>query len=240
MTGSLKSTLAALALCHYGSFTGDTLPGSWLSTDNALEKQLFAAKDLLFVVDDFAPERDRGKAAQLEARVNRIVRQIGNHTARGRLRPDLSSAPDRPPRCLVISTGEQLPLGIGSVAARILPVTVDRSLVDLGKLTQAQQQAELYSAAMSAYISWLRPQLPGLRENLTRTFQQMREKLRGDGHLRMPEAVAHLYLGADLGLRFMRDQGILNESQADAMRQEALTVFQVLAEQHARLVVWSN
>ena len=38
-TGSLKSTLAALALSHFGNFSRTTLPGSWLSsTANSLEK----------------------------------------------------------------------------------------------------------------------------------------------------------------------------------------------------------
>ena len=58
-TGSLKSTLAALFLGHYGDFPDKTvLPASWESTDNALEQRLFILKDTLCIIDDFAPCAD--------------------------------------------------------------------------------------------------------------------------------------------------------------------------------------
>ncbi len=54
-TGNMKSTIAALALCHYGAFDHLSLPASWLDTGNELEKALFVAKDSPIVIDDFAP-----------------------------------------------------------------------------------------------------------------------------------------------------------------------------------------
>jgi len=51
-TGSFKSTLAALILSHYGDFSETNLPLSFESTSNALERNLFLAKDVLTVVDD--------------------------------------------------------------------------------------------------------------------------------------------------------------------------------------------
>jgi hypothetical protein len=54
--GAGKSELAALAQQHYGAgLDARHLPGSWLSTGNALEGLAFAGKDALLVVDDFAP-----------------------------------------------------------------------------------------------------------------------------------------------------------------------------------------
>ena len=55
-SGSLKSTLAALFLCHYGAFERTQLPESWESTANALEERAFVLKDMLLVIDDYAPE----------------------------------------------------------------------------------------------------------------------------------------------------------------------------------------
>ena len=55
ITGSLKSTIAALFLSHFGNFARTNLPGAWSSTANALEKRAFALKDVMFVIDDYAP-----------------------------------------------------------------------------------------------------------------------------------------------------------------------------------------
>jgi uncharacterized protein (DUF927 family) len=55
-SGVFKSELAALAQQHFGAALDRThLPGSWTSTDNALEGLAFAAKDALLTVDYFAP-----------------------------------------------------------------------------------------------------------------------------------------------------------------------------------------
>ncbi|MBV9453523.1 MAG: hypothetical protein JOZ19_05305 [Rubrobacter sp.] len=43
-TGNLKSTLASLALSHYGDFTEDTLPISFESTPNFIERILFCSR----------------------------------------------------------------------------------------------------------------------------------------------------------------------------------------------------
>jgi len=110
MTGTLKSTLAALFLCHYGEFDRIHLPGTWSSTANQLERRAFLLKDVLFVVDDYAPgSMDR---RELETKASRLIRSQGNLAGRGRLRSDLSDRPAYPPRGLILSTGEQPSLPI--------------------------------------------------------------------------------------------------------------------------------
>ena len=55
-TGAGKTELAVLAQQHFGpAMDSRHLPASWLSTGNALEGLAFQAKDVLLVVDDFAP-----------------------------------------------------------------------------------------------------------------------------------------------------------------------------------------
>jgi hypothetical protein len=49
-TGTLKSTLAAVLLSHFGDFSETSLPLSFESTANAIERQLFLLKDILAVV----------------------------------------------------------------------------------------------------------------------------------------------------------------------------------------------
>src|SRR5207237_7294922 len=87
-TGSLKSELAALAQRHFGTFDRKTLPGSWTSTENALEARLFTAKDAIAVIDDYAPNADSRAQQELEKRAQRIIRGTGNRPPRGRRRAE--------------------------------------------------------------------------------------------------------------------------------------------------------
>ena len=119
MTGSLKSTLAALFLSHYGDFDRIHLPGTWSSTANQLERRAFLLKDVLFVVDDYAPgAMDR---RELETKASRLLRSQGNLAGRGRLKSDLTERLAYPPRGLILATGEQHPPG-QSLLARTLVV----------------------------------------------------------------------------------------------------------------------
>jgi hypothetical protein len=154
-SGCFKSTLTALALCHYGEFDVRTLPASWRDTANYLEKQMALAKDIPLVVDDWAPAQDMARAREYEAKAEQVARAQGNRMGRGRLRSDTSSRAKYVPQGLVLSTGEQAPSG-QSHTARLFSVELEPGGVDVAKLTAAQQQAALYPQAMAGYIAWLR------------------------------------------------------------------------------------
>ncbi|MFL5306360.1 MAG: hypothetical protein ACJ8F1_14180 [Polyangia bacterium] len=139
-TGSLKSELAALSQRHFGTFDRKTLPGSWTSTENALEARLFTVKDAIAVIDDYAPNADSRAQQELEKRAQRIIRGIGNRASRGRLRADLSQQPDRPPRGMVICTGEDLPSG-HSIQARLVIVEVDRERLNVSVVSICRRTA---------------------------------------------------------------------------------------------------
>jgi hypothetical protein len=125
-TGSMKSTIAALALCHFGNFTRTTLPGSWFSTANFLEKLTFILKDCLCIIDDFMPPSNAKESHRMSESAARLIYQAGNRSGRGRLAADLSVRPDHRPRCFIISTGEMLlPGQRQSATARYLGVELD-------------------------------------------------------------------------------------------------------------------
>ncbi len=229
-TGSYKSTLGALFLSHYGEpFTKDTLPGNWLSTDNSLERLAFLCRDAILLVDDYAPENHPRETATLDKRVNRFVRQIGNRAGRGRLRSDLTARPDFIPNALVISTGEQLPLGVSSVGARILPVLCEREKVDLSKLSKAQDKAHQLLSAMRGYIEWLAPQMDELQKTLLLRFYDLRQKATINGHARLPESAAHLQLGTELGLKYAVSLGVISKEDANKIEQKSwnILLFQI-------------
>jgi hypothetical protein len=93
-SGLFKSALAALALGHFGTFTRLTLPGSWFSTVNSLEKLTFILKDILCVIDDFCSPANQKESHAMAERAGRIIYQAGNRSARGRLGPDLTARPN--------------------------------------------------------------------------------------------------------------------------------------------------
>ena len=104
-TGSMKSTLAALFLSHFGEFDRVNLPGAWSSTANQLERRAFLLKDNLFVIDDYAPAALDHR--EMESKAARLLRSQGNLSGRGRLKSDLTERPAFPPRGIILSTGEQ-------------------------------------------------------------------------------------------------------------------------------------
>jgi hypothetical protein len=222
-TGNLKSTLAALFLCHFGDFDRTHLSAAWESTANQLERRAFILKDTMVVVDDYAPSAQN--ARELEGKAARLIRAQGNLAGRGRLRSDLSERPAFPPRGLIVSTGEQHPPG-RSVLARTLLIEPRREDIDLAALGQAQGEASRLPHAMTAYLEWLAPQMPTLPEMLKQTFEQTRAQASDQmAHLRIPEALAHLWLGLHCGLTFAEEIGACSRGEAEDLEGRCWAAF---------------
>jgi hypothetical protein len=229
-TGSMKSTLCALALCHYGDFDHKHLPDGWGSTDNILEKQMFIAKDIPLIIDDFAPQASGVDAQNLDRKAARLIRAVGNHSPRNRMNADTSTRAGFMARGLVISTGEQLPTG-QSVIARILPIEVLPKTVDIALLTQAQKEdARLYPYAMVGYLQWLIRNWDDIKVEYVQRHHEMRDSLRGTFHLRTPEMFAHLLMGVQLGLTYAVSEGAFSEPDAEAMLEQARAEMMKLAQ----------
>ena len=232
-SGSLKSTVIALALAHYGAFDRLCLPGSWSSTANQLERRAFILKDVVFVIDDYAPTA--ADARELELKAHRVLRAQGNRAGRGRLHADLTDRPAFPPRGLIISTGEQHPSG-QSILARVLVLKMDRRDVDLSLLTKVQEQASLLPHAMAGYIQWLAPQMSRLGSVAREKFADARNSMSAAGHLRVPETMAHLRIGIDFMLAYAEEIEALPHRHAEELRHEVFEVFLRLGRDQAVLV----
>jgi hypothetical protein len=235
-TGSLKSTLAALALSHYGNFSHKTLPGSWLSTANSLEKLTFTLKDTLCVIDDFIPASTAKESHAMRERAGRLIYQAGNRSGRGRLAPDLSARPDQYPRGLIISTGEiLLPGKRASATARYLGIELEKEKIsiDRAQVTAAQREQGLYPQAMAAYLEHLAPRLEDTRAEICALWEEYRGAYQGTAHLRIPEIQAWLVVGFELFLRFQARMEAISQDVADQMLKQAWRVFEALGEKHS-------
>lgn len=218
-TGVFKTELAALAQRFYGAeMDARHLPAGWHSTANALEALAFAAKDCLLVVDDFAPSGPSWQVAQAHREADRLLRAAGNRLGRQRLRSDASLRSSRPPRALILSTGEDVPRG-QSLRARLWLVEVERGDVDVAALTRAQEDATKgrYAQAMSAYLAWLAGRLEGERERARQEALQLRSGAAQAPHRRTPDAAGKLAAGLQCLLRFAQEAGAVAEEEARAI-----------------------
>src|SRR5262245_64062034 len=87
---------------------------------------------------------------------DRLLRAQGNRSGRQRMRADTSLRPAKPPRGLLISTGEDVPRG-QSLRARMLILDVAPGAVDWKKMTACQEDAaaSIYGQAMAGFVQWL-------------------------------------------------------------------------------------
>jgi len=218
-SGAFKSELAALAQRYFGAgMDANHLPASWSSTDNALEDMAFRVKDALLVIDDFAPTP--GDALRLHTKADRVLRAQGNNSGRQRMRADGTLRPERPPRGLILSTGEDIPQG-KSLKARQFIIEVGPNDVAPEQLSVCQKDAEagLYAQAMSSFLAWLAPHYGAERAKFAPTVEILRVRATtGGSHRRTPDNVAELYLGLDYFLRFALHCGAISRAEFDALQ----------------------
>jgi hypothetical protein len=216
-SGAFKTAVVALAQQHYGAgLDARHLPGSWSSTANALESLLFTAADCVCVIDDFAPGGSQADVARFHRDADRVIRSVGNRSARMRLRADGELRPPRPPRCFPLSTGEEVPKG-HSVRARLGIVELSRGDIDVAKLTTCQSAARegRYAAAMSAYLRYLAGRFEQLQQETPRLLDELRQQYHAKAnHERTHGILADLALGWQIFLRFAVEAAAITANEA--------------------------
>ena len=236
-TGAYKSELAALFQQHFGAGMDRLhLPAAWSSTGNSLEVLAFQAKDTLLVIDDFAPQGSAADVARYHSAADRVFRAAGNHAGRGRLDSTARLREAKPPRALILSTGEDIPRG-HSVRARLLVLELQKGTILPEALTICQMDARngLYVTAMAAFIRWLAAGY----EQIRRTFQQRVYDLRltaipHSSHARTAEIVANLQVAFEFYLDFAVQSGALGPTERDRFASECSEALRCAAAAQAQ------
>jgi len=223
-SGTFKTALTALGQQHFGpTMDAYNLPGNWTSTANSLVMQAHALKDALFTVDDYSPDITKIDAQRRAAAADQLIRGGANRAGRGRLRPDGTRRPDKPPQAQLLASAEDLPPAIESLLARSFLAEVKPGDVKRAELTKAQGLATdgQYAVAMAGYIRHLATRYDAdgsLPAYLAGERGRLRDEARADGqHPRTALNVASLALG-------------WSEFLAYALTAEAIT-----SEEHERL-----
>src|SRR5262245_47477428 len=221
-TGHGKSELAALAQQHFGAgMDARHLPVAWSSTGNTLEAVASAAKDAVLVVDEYVPGESQSDRARMQGAAERLIRAAGNASGRGRMRPDGTLRRARPPRCQLISTGEEVPAG-QSLRARMLTAEVGTNDVRWDKLASCQLAGAggIYAMAMASYIMWLAPQLDRVRGEYEAERQRLRAVAVEGQHRRTADAVAQIAAAWTIWLRHAVEIGAVGTDEASRIRGE--------------------
>ena len=227
-TGVGKTALAAVIQEHFGQeLDAAHLPASWSSTANALEGLAFYAKDALLVVDDFAPSGAQADVQRFHRDADRLLRAQGNLAGRQRMRPDGSLRPPKPPRGLIVSTGEDVPRG-QSLRARILILEMKPDDLDWVRLTDCQIDAGSgrYAQALAGFLQWLAPQYPHYVAELQSAVVRRREEaIRSETHRRIPTITAHLLVALDFWLEYAVHVGAITPADGNRFRERARRAF---------------
>ncbi|MFT3893096.1 MAG: CHC2 zinc finger domain-containing protein [Anaerolineales bacterium] len=251
-TQSGKSTLAHLALTHFG--TGFVqgrdyhAPIDWTSTVTAIEAAMFLAKDVPLVIDDFAPQfSSLAEARAMHKKAHHMVRSVGNRSARGRSRADLSQQNTRFPRGLVIMTAENPLIGqsivgrmlyVGVEPGDILPASASSNGAD-DKLTKLQAKAQqgLLAQAMKIYLKYLAENWERIVNEFPVMVDKAAQVARQTANLqnRLPDAYAVLAASQELAIRCFEEMQLLSFAEADRLTAEnnaaLLAIIQNQAEQ---------
>lgn len=228
-TGSMKSTVAALMLSFFGSFSATDLPMSFRDTANSIIHNAFALKDVLTCVDDYHP-CSRRESENMKAIMQTLARGYGDRAARNRMSPEITLREARPPQGNVIVTAEFAPDIGESGTARLFCIEMKQKQIDVEKLTELQESASkgALTQIMSAYIEWLKKThlcdegafMKELNEAYQRKRTEWRIRLtdnRINFHDRIPDTLACLQIGFDSMISFLITKRVFIDSEADEM-----------------------
>ncbi len=213
-SGTFKTALAALCQQHFGAqMDASHLPANFNSTPNALEVLAYSAKDTLLVVDDFVPSGRSDSGLQSVA--ERLFRSAGNHQGRSRMGSSGRMSAPRPPRALVLASGEEVPQG-QSVRARLLIVEVHPGDVDRTTLSECQLAAQegRWAVSMGGFVGWIASRYQDFQERLQTRVAEIRSLGQGHAiHARLPTAIAELRAGWEIFLDFALESGAIGREE---------------------------
>lgn len=195
-SGTRKSELTALIQSFFGAgYSRLSLPASYNDSALAILLKAFKSKDAVMVVDDFAPNGQKHHDDKLHTTAETIFRAAGNAAGRSTAKVDHSERGAKPPRGMLMSSGEDVPRGL-SLQNRLLIVPLQVGDLPDEPLTemQAMARAGKFAESMSVFIQ----HVAKYKKTIARIFQSdcIRYRLKiaetNKQHSRQPTTIAHL------------------------------------------------
>ncbi len=236
-TGVFKSELAALYQQHFGAgMDRQHLPGAWSSTANSLEALAFHAKNTLLTIDDFAPQGSIHDVARHHAAADRLFRAAGNLAGRARLDANANLREPKPPRGLILSTGEEIPRG-HSIRARLLILDLAKGTIKPAQLSECQRdaQAGLYVVAMSGFLRWMAGRYAEARTAFVARAAELRLNAQSSmAHSRTPGIIADLQAAFEFYVCFAAECGAIDGAEEARLKSRCWEALRVAAAAQAK------
>jgi hypothetical protein len=229
VSGSFKTTLAALSLSHFGDFNSiDSLP-NFSDTAGSIERRAFRLKDTLFLLDDYTPSHRKQDRERKEEICQTAIRAFANRTGRARLKSDASEMVRTYPRGLLLVTGEECP-SLQSTIARTLLIELSKKDITRESLSILQNKAHRLPHAMTSYLLWIKENMQAITGVFPERFKALRSQATTEGnHGRLAEQTAFLMFGLETWANWLSDKKILAESEARERISEGWSIFQNLS-----------
>jgi hypothetical protein len=215
-TGLGKTSFADMVSRFFGKTLGPKDRLDFLSTGNSIEREAHRLKDQIAVVDDYLGDQDKRHIPILRS----IGRAAGNQAGRGRM-----YEVDKPPRGLLVITGEQQARGT-SLNARIFTLHFKdepawKDLQKFRKLRALSKDGSL-PLAMRSFIESLAADYEGLQEDFLLIKEGYADQVAPlANHSRTPGIYGDLMLGVKMWLEFAEGIGAISEEEASAYLQKA-------------------
>ena len=202
---------------------------------NSLEVLTFHAKDVLLVIDDFAPQGSTADISRYYAAAERVFRAAGNRAGRGRLDSSVRLREPKPPRGLILSTGEEIPRG-HSIRARLLLLELPRGAIRSEKLKECQTDAAagLYAQATGGFIQWIAGRYEQCRAALVHRAAELRRHVTDPAHARTAEIIANLQAGFEAFLEFAQGCQAVGDMERKHLADQSWEALQMVAAAQAQ------
>lgn len=205
VTGSFKSSLARV---YYSPFAPDRSGIGFDSSYASFDSVLKSTRDITCIFDDFRIGPIRAENAKALSNLELLLRTVGD-IGGGRTKFVGKKAQQIICNCLPVATGEVLTSELRSSAARIFPVEIDKSEVNLDNLSCIQSNPQHLKTFISAYLQYVIVN-PSFIDESIEYYKNTRDQLRSsikDIHGRHIETSAWIFTGFHMLVAFVDASG---------------------------------
>ncbi len=223
-SGSMKTTIGKLFFNMYAKYA-DNVPINFQATLAAMERLYVNFRDTTLLIDDIAPIMDKAEKKRRDDKLEKIVRATGDSTAR--LKMIYNMEQELKVNALIVFTGEDVPTNTPSTLARLFIAGVLRENINVEKLTEAQNNKELYTTFLTDYIQYICLDEDFMNE-FKNTFVQNRAKFQQtqaeQTHGRFIATNAWLMTSFEMFLCYQVEKKYLEKRRADEMKKECFDI----------------
>ena len=175
-TQSFKTTLASL---FFDFANGREADINFEATIAAIVRTIGNSQDSTVIVDDYKPGAAKAENNELVRKLSTVIRMCSDDSGGIQKAGTKNATVSNTAHSLVVVTSEHIQLQVQSTLARLLILEMNRRDVDIGKLTDLQEQHQLYRNFVQDFVRYIAKQgVNQFCELLAQRFLQNRNTLR--------------------------------------------------------------